>query len=137
MKQLQYFFLAITFFLLTSCGDNIADSFKLDGEWQLESILVDKQGIKTEGIPDIMYTIGGNDLKLFRDDVLNMEADICYEQSDSGQMSFTLDLKYDNGETVLVLVSEEKLFFNKEDDDIRFTLYFGCSHCDIYNFVRI
>lgn len=137
MKQLQYLLLFSLFSLsFSACSDNIDDSKKIDGDWKLESVSggFGGGGFLSEG--EITISVEGNNLSLFQDGILNMEADLKYDMDDTGQIFITLDEDYKESVEAFQLGLSDKMGLQKAEDDSEMTLFDTCNDCYNYHFIK-
>ncbi len=136
MKYSHLFFLCFFALALASCGEDVDDNLKIDGEWKLESVL---GGIAGGGLPfdgDMSIIVSGSELDMFKDDELVMEADISYSLDEFDRVILKLDQSYVDDQPEFILGSGNELIATKFDDNNMLSLLSLCADCYSYNFVK-
>ena len=122
MKQLQYLLLFSLFSLsFSACNDNIDDSQKIDGDWKLESTSggIAGGGFNIDG--EITMNIDDNNLYLFKDAELIMDAKLSYEK-DENLLYINIDRSYKTDIPSFSLGSSDKMRVSKLDDNSTLSL---------------
>lgn len=134
MKYLKFIlFLASSISVLSSCGDDIDDFNKIDGQWKLESI----SGGIAGGAPvngEITMGVKGKRLDLFKDGELIMDAKISYKKDDV-QLFINIDRSYKIDVPSFIFGSSDKMKVSLSADNNALSLFEGGSDSFNYNFI--
>ena len=116
MKNTYLLSLCFFVFIWVSCGEDVEENLKIDGQWSLESVL---GGIQGGGLPvdgEVSMVVSECDLDLFKDAELIMESDISYSVGAFGQVILKLDPSYIDEQPEFLLGGGGDLIVRKSED---------------------
>lgn len=132
MKCLQLLSLSFILALFISCGSDIGEIDKINGDWVLESV---SGGFTGGGFPvesSITMSITDDELQLFNDEELTMNAYVKYKYDDHNRLFIKLNKSYVSEMAEFSLGGSDQLFILKSEDGQEMSL--SQPYADGYSF---